>query len=383
MKDIIKKILRESLNKTITCKKCGWHWKKSESGPDMYFCHKCGHDNTPDNINEASTKKDVIDFIIDFNFLLSLNLAKVQGQAKDEKSKQLLAQMQQKFKNPVLNGKTFFELADERITPRKDLFNPKFLSAYLTQIRNYLVYIKEHINRFVVDGIYKTGWLDRIAKLEATYKNIISGNTISEKKNMIDEAAKQIGDLPEDAALFYIRNGNESDFNLYSKAEDKMYGVLSILEINNNIYDVGRVGTERGYGPFMYEMAMSYIYPKYLMPSRSGDIKSRALNVWGKFYERNDIQKKPLKIEDELFSFAIITGEYDEFDSIKEKKELFNSLNKEEQHALKVFNTMYQYSNPMVSKLINKGNELIKSGEVNYKDLKSEANYYFINLDDY
>jgi DNA-directed RNA polymerase subunit RPC12/RpoP len=52
MKANIKKILREALDQTIACKKCGWKWKKSESGPDMYFCHKCGQDNTPDNITE-------------------------------------------------------------------------------------------------------------------------------------------------------------------------------------------------------------------------------------------------------------------------------------------------------------------------------------------
>jgi hypothetical protein len=126
-------------------------------------------------LNEAATKRDVIDFLLDFNYLLSLNLAMVKNQAKDEKSKLALEQMQKKFRTPVINGKTFFELADERITPRKDLFNPKFLSALLTQIRNYLVYIKEHINRFVVDGKYKTGWLDRIAKLEIEYKKIIGG----------------------------------------------------------------------------------------------------------------------------------------------------------------------------------------------------------------
>ena len=52
MKANIKKILREALDQTIACKKCGWKWKKSESGPDMYFCHNCGQDNTPDNITE-------------------------------------------------------------------------------------------------------------------------------------------------------------------------------------------------------------------------------------------------------------------------------------------------------------------------------------------
>ena len=44
----IKMVLRENVDKTITCKKCGWHWKESESSDkEMYKCHKCGHDNEP------------------------------------------------------------------------------------------------------------------------------------------------------------------------------------------------------------------------------------------------------------------------------------------------------------------------------------------------
>lgn len=52
MKDFIKQRLHESLDKTITCKKCGWEWKASESSKkELYLCHKCGHDNKP--INEG------------------------------------------------------------------------------------------------------------------------------------------------------------------------------------------------------------------------------------------------------------------------------------------------------------------------------------------
>lgn len=62
MKPIIKSLLREALDKTITCTKCGWHWKESESDKkDLYICHKCGHDNTPkkESINERLlTKKE-------------------------------------------------------------------------------------------------------------------------------------------------------------------------------------------------------------------------------------------------------------------------------------------------------------------------------------
>lgn len=64
-KTFIKKLLRENLvDKTITCKKCGWKWKKSEAGSDMYFCHKCGSDNTPDNITEEKEIKIVAGALI-------------------------------------------------------------------------------------------------------------------------------------------------------------------------------------------------------------------------------------------------------------------------------------------------------------------------------
>jgi len=39
-------ILAESVTKDkIICENCGWSWKKSEGGDDMYTCHKCGHEN--------------------------------------------------------------------------------------------------------------------------------------------------------------------------------------------------------------------------------------------------------------------------------------------------------------------------------------------------
>jgi Zn finger protein HypA/HybF involved in hydrogenase expression len=48
MKKLINKMLREALDKTITCEKCDWDWKESESEKsDLYNCHKCGNDNTP------------------------------------------------------------------------------------------------------------------------------------------------------------------------------------------------------------------------------------------------------------------------------------------------------------------------------------------------
>ena len=41
----VNKSIKESNDKTITCKNCGWAWKLSEGGKDPYICHKCGYNN--------------------------------------------------------------------------------------------------------------------------------------------------------------------------------------------------------------------------------------------------------------------------------------------------------------------------------------------------
>ena len=39
---------------SIVCDDCGWTWKIEDGGNDLYICHKCGHDNTP---QQSSTDK--------------------------------------------------------------------------------------------------------------------------------------------------------------------------------------------------------------------------------------------------------------------------------------------------------------------------------------
>jgi hypothetical protein len=57
-------------------------------------------------------------------------------------------------------------------------------------------------------------------------------------------------------------------------------------------YGVGGVA-EKGFGPYIYELMMMLlnIKGKGLMPNREGDIRKTALNVWSKFYSRDDVKK--------------------------------------------------------------------------------------------
>jgi hypothetical protein len=48
-------ILKELVTATeVICDNCGWKWRISDGGDDLYMCHKCNHNNTPKHINEQT-----------------------------------------------------------------------------------------------------------------------------------------------------------------------------------------------------------------------------------------------------------------------------------------------------------------------------------------
>jgi len=52
-------ILKELVtNMKIICDNCGWRWKIKDGGDDLYTCHKCGHDNNPEKLQEEKEKRD-------------------------------------------------------------------------------------------------------------------------------------------------------------------------------------------------------------------------------------------------------------------------------------------------------------------------------------
>jgi len=50
----LKYIIESEKNGIIHCDECGWEWKKSEGGKDVYTCHKCGHINKKEEVDERS-----------------------------------------------------------------------------------------------------------------------------------------------------------------------------------------------------------------------------------------------------------------------------------------------------------------------------------------
>jgi hypothetical protein len=109
---------------------------------------------------------------------------------------------------------------------------------------------------------------------------------------LIGEAKKEISELENDFALFITKKGVIVNFIIYNTEELEVKGLLSMYK-NNNMenYSVSAVAAEKGFGSLMYEIAMTYIYPLGIMPSRDGDVREGAFNIYEKFFDRKDVQK--------------------------------------------------------------------------------------------
>lgn len=119
---------------------------------------------------------------------------------------------------------------------------------------------------------------------------------IKENLSLINEIKKNINDLDENNySLVITKKNNIINFILYNNKELKVEAVLSMFK-NNEMenYSVSAVAAEKGFGPLIYEIAMTYIHPLGITPSRDGDVREGAYNIYEKFFDRKDVQKKSI-----------------------------------------------------------------------------------------
>jgi hypothetical protein len=56
--------LKELVTATeVICDNCGWEWAIKDGGDDLYICHKCGHDNTPNSNDPFGLNELAIQFL--------------------------------------------------------------------------------------------------------------------------------------------------------------------------------------------------------------------------------------------------------------------------------------------------------------------------------
>lgn len=185
-------------------------------------------------------------------------------------------------------------------------------------------------------------------------------------ESIVDEAAFRLQDLPE-STILYVKNLNRgTEIILYDTKGKKAYACLSFIQRHQYgpDYFVSAVAAEKGYGPFIYELAMMIVYEQQmgLMPNADGDIRGEAWNVWKKFYHREDVIKKTRPIEDEYFSFRILE-DVDDL-SLEEKIEWFEHLEEpEELENVLIFNTAFSMPpDKQYEELVSRAETYIKKG---------------------
>lgn len=188
------------------------------------------------------------------------------------------------------------------------------------------------------------------------------------REGLLDETMLNSSNLPKETALFSKNNGIY--MSLYDPINKNTYGMIS-ASLRGDFYDMNSVASEKGFGPYMYEFAMMKAYSngKGLVPSRNGDIRSGALNIWLRFYDRKDVKKISIAPFDKNgewnknYSVAIYTGDEDEFESPEEFNEFMGELKPEMQEIIKKYNTIYSMEpNDDYKNMLARGDDYVKKG---------------------
>lgn len=114
-------------------------------------------------------------------------------------------------------------------------------------------------------------------------KDLLFENDLNKELN---EVAKGLGDLSQTTGLF----DTGEYLVLYDYETQVMYGMIAIYP-EDGFYYIGAVAAQKGYGPLMYEMAMTKVSPMGLSADRDSSTTASAINVF-KGMEKRGIKKR-------------------------------------------------------------------------------------------
>lgn len=165
------------------------------------------------------------------------------------------------------------------------------------------------------------------------------------ENELITEKAFNISQLSQGTGLFIDENNSGASITLYNPKSNEVYATITFIShiSEGPFHWVSGVAAKKGYGPLIYELAFMFVHDNNsrLMPSRDGNVRGEAFNVWKKMYNRDDVDKLGFNVTDNNFKFDILTGVDDGNISKEDKIEWFNNSSNEEKLVLKVFNTAF------------------------------------------
>lgn len=143
------------------------------------------------------------------------------------------------------------------------------------------------------------------------------------KESRLSEAAKSASNAKTDKLMLLVTSGGTTTVGLV-RADGYLAGFISmskvitvsvepdILARTQDMSDgsdsvkkvyVKQVAARDGYGPLLYEIAMTIAEKNFDAWLTSGDANSSAVSVWDKFHDRDDVIKR--EIHDEVFGYRL------------------------------------------------------------------------------
>lgn len=171
-----------------------------------------------------------------------------------------------------------------------------------------------------------------------------------------------INTIPKNIILLSNIENDGGIFLLYDVKTKKPVGYISFSYYEGiGSFTVGGAYSEHGYGPLLYECAMTYIYPNGLSMSRDGSTSYDALDVWTKFNKRSDVKKERINS-----------------DEITHKKEdypnggMFDSNPKEMQRIFDLEDTrfFYNFGKDKLESMIRYGKEFMGKNGISNDDIE-------------
>lgn len=109
------------------------------------------------------------DLMANMGYFMSLNTVKIQQDAVDGDAQQELANMQQQFRKPILNGMSFFDVnRDMKISK-----NPKVAPILLKYVYDMIGYIEPRIKKYIKPE-QQGKYLDRLNQIKDDYRAAIA-----------------------------------------------------------------------------------------------------------------------------------------------------------------------------------------------------------------
>jgi len=152
-----KKKLQEVVTDTeVICDNCGWRWSIADGGDDLYVCHKCGHDNTPESKETWSLQKGIVSltkYMLGNKMNIS-PLPKLKFVDNDEKNA-----------NELLGKTAYYDPLEKSITLYTLNRHPKdILRSYAHEMIHHIQNLENRLNDISTTNTNEDGALPEIEK---------------------------------------------------------------------------------------------------------------------------------------------------------------------------------------------------------------------------